>query len=140
MPSIFSKIVSGDIPALKIYEDHDIVGHVRKVMPRFQDAFRRLGESPLVGEVRGIGLMGAVELVADKATKQPFDPAQGVGNMVQMRAQEHGLICRAMGENVALCPPLIISEPEIDDMFKRFSRALDDVAKALGRQGLASVA
>jgi len=60
--------------------------------------------------------------------------------MVQMRAQEHGLICRAMGDNVALCPPLIIAEPEIDDMFKRLGRALDDVAKALGRQGLASVA
>ncbi len=125
---------------LKIYEERDIVGHVRKVMPRFQAAFQRLADNPLVGEVRGIGLMGAVELVADKATKQPFDPAQGVGNMVQMRAQEHGLICRAMGDNVALCPPLIISESEIDETFKRFGRALDDVAKALGRQGLASVA
>jgi 4-aminobutyrate--pyruvate transaminase len=60
--------------------------------------------------------------------------------MVQMRAQEHGLICRAMGDNVALCPPLVISESEIGDMFKRFTLALDDVTKALGRQGLASVA
>ena len=125
---------------LKIYEERDIVGHVRKMIPGFQEKFRALGDNPLVGEVRVAGLMGAVELVTDKATKQSFDMAQGVGNMVQMRAQEHGLICRAMGDNVALCPPLIISESEIGDMFQRFGRALDDVAKALGRHSRASAA
>jgi len=125
---------------LKIYEERNIVGHVQKVSPRFQEGLRRCAQNPLVGEVRGVGLMGAVELVKDRASKTPFDPAEGVGAMVAARAQELGLIARAMGDSVALCPPLIITEPEIDELMKRYSRALDDTAAKLGRTGLASVA
>jgi len=125
---------------LKIYEERNILGHVQKVAPRFQAGLRRFAENPLVGEVRGVGLVGAVEVVKDKATKAPFDAAQGVGAMVAARAQEHGLIVRAMGDSIALCPPLIITEAEIDETLKRFGRALDDTATAVARQGLASVA
>ncbi|HTS94851.1 MAG TPA: aspartate aminotransferase family protein [Stellaceae bacterium] len=125
---------------LKIYEERNTVGHVQTISPRFQSGVRRLAENPLVGEVRGIGLFAGIELVKDKATKQPFEPAQGVGNMVAVRAQELGLIVRAMGDTVALCPPLIITEPEIDETLKRLGRALDDTAAAVRRQGLASVA
>jgi 4-aminobutyrate--pyruvate transaminase len=125
---------------LKIYEERNILGHVQKVSPRFQEGLRRCAQNPLVGEVRGVGLVGAVELVKDRATKAPFDPAEGIGAMVAARAQELGLIVRAMGDSVALCPPLIITEPEIDELLKRYSRALDDTAAKLGRTSLASVA
>ena len=124
------------LETLKIYEERDIIGHVQKVMTRFQEGMRRCASNPLVGEVRTIGLMGAVEVVKDRATKAPFDPADGVGNMVAVRAQELGLIVRAMGDSIALCPPLIITEGEIDDMLKRYGRALDDVAAKLGREKL----
>jgi len=124
------------VETLKIYEERNILGHVQKVMTRFQEGMRRCASNPLVGEVRTIGLMGAVEVVKDRATKAPFDPAEGVGNMVAVRAQELGLIVRAMGDSIALCPPLIITESEIDDMLKRYSRALDDVAAKLGREKL----
>jgi len=125
---------------LKIYEERDILGHVQRVSPQFQAGVRRFSENSLVGEVRGVGLFAGIELVKDKQTRQPFELSQGVGAMVQARAQELGLIVRAMGDTVALCPPLIITETEIDDTLKRLGRALDETAAAVRRQGLASVA
>ena len=124
------------VETLKIYEERDILAHVQKVAPRFQEGMRRCAANPLVGEVRTVGLMGAVEVVKDRASKAPFDASEGVGNMVAVRAQELGLIVRAMGDSIALCPPLIITESEIDDMLKRYSRALDDTAAKLGREKL----
>src|SRR5581483_3817161 len=109
---------------LKIYEERNIVAHVQSVSPRFQEGLRRFAENPLVGEVRGVGLMAAVEVVKDKASKAPFDLSDGVGAMVAARAQEHGLIVRAMGDSIALCPPLIITEAEVDETMRRFGRAL----------------
>jgi 4-aminobutyrate--pyruvate transaminase len=126
------------LEALKIYEERDILGHVRKTAPVMQDGLRRLASHPLVGEVRGIGLLAGIELVKDKASKAPFDPKEGVGAMVAARAQEHGLIIRAMGDTVALCPPLIITAAEVEEMLRRFGKALDETAAALGRTGLAA--
>jgi 4-aminobutyrate--pyruvate transaminase len=129
------------LETLKIYEERDIVGRVRRLAPRFLDGLRRFADHPLVGEVRGVGLIGAVELVRDKATKQSFDSKQGVGALAAARAQEHGLIVRPLGDSVALCPPLVISEDEIDEMLRRLGRALDDTAAELKRVGaLASAA
>jgi 4-aminobutyrate---pyruvate transaminase len=128
------------VETLKIYEERNILAQVRKVTPRFQEGLRRFASHPLVGEVRGVGLIAGVELVKDKGSKAPFDPKDGVGAIFAARAQEHGLIVRAMGDSIALCPPLIIKGEEIDEMLRRFAMALDDTSKALGRAGLASVA
>ncbi len=121
------------VETLKIYEERDILTHIRKVTPRFQEGLRRFAGHPLVGEVRGVGLIAGVELVQDKKSKAPFDPKQGVGSLFAARAQEHGLICRSLGDTVALCPPLIITEAEIDEMLRRFAQALEDTTAALGR-------
>ena len=101
-----------------------------------QAGLRRFASHPLVGEVRGIGLIGAVELVADKQTKKSFDPAEAVGPFLIKRAHQHGLILRALGDSIAFCPPLIINEAEIDLMFERFSLALDDTFAMLRERGL----
>jgi 4-aminobutyrate--pyruvate transaminase len=123
------------LEALKIYEERDIVGHVRAVAPQLQQGLKRFADHPLVGEVRGVGLIAALELVRDKATKAPFDATDGVGALFAARAQEHGLIVRALQDNIALCPPLVITGAEITEMLRRFGRALDDTAAALGRAG-----
>jgi 4-aminobutyrate---pyruvate transaminase len=128
------------LETLKIYEERDILGHVRKVGPRLQEGLRRFASHPLVGEIRGVGLLAGVELVKDQASKAPFDPKQGVGAIFAARAQEHGLIVRAMVDSVALCPPLIITADEVEEMLRRFGRALEDTAAAVARAGLASVA
>jgi 4-aminobutyrate--pyruvate transaminase len=128
------------LETLKIYEERDILGHVRKVGPQLQEGLRRFASHPLVGEIRGVGLLAGVELVKDQASKAPFDPKQGVGAIFAARAQEHGLILRAMVDSVALCPPLIITADEVEEMLRRFGRALEDTAVAVAQAGLASVA
>jgi 4-aminobutyrate--pyruvate transaminase len=111
---------------LQLFDERDILDHVRKVAPRFQERLSAFQDRPLVGEARGVGLIGACELVADKKEKRSFQPEQGVGAYCAARAQDHGLILRAMGDTVAFCPPLIIREEEIDELFDRFEKALED--------------
>jgi 4-aminobutyrate---pyruvate transaminase len=113
----------------RIYDDRDMGSHVKAVAVGFQKRLRALADHPLVGEVRGVGLIGAVELVADKAAKRNFDPKQGVGAHAVERATEQGLIVRGLiNDTVAFCPPLIITDEQINDMFDMFERALDDTA------------
>ena len=121
------------LETLKIYEERDIVGHVRAVAPRFQRRLREFASHPLVGDARGMGLIGTMELVRDKATKEPFDPKLGVAIHAGKRAQAHGVITRALGDTVNLCPPLIITEREIDDLFDRIGLALDDTSEWLAQ-------
>ena len=94
-------------------------------------------DHPLVGEARGIGLIGAVEIVRDKATKRSFDAKAGVAAYLVRRAQHHGAILRNMpGDIVAFSPPLIISESEIDEMLGCFGQALDDTWAMVKEKGL----
>jgi 4-aminobutyrate--pyruvate transaminase len=96
------------------------------MIPRFRAGLDRLGEHPLVGEARGLGLVGGLELVADKRTKRAFDPKAGVAAYCVGAAQAEGLIVRSLaGDIISLCPPLIISAEELDLLFERLSRALD---------------
>jgi 4-aminobutyrate---pyruvate transaminase len=124
------------LETLKIYEETDLISHVRKVAPRMQAGLRRFQDHPLAGEVRGIGLIGAIELVADKAAKTPFDSKANVGGFLAKRTQHHGLIIRPLVDTIAFCPPLIIKEDEIDLMLERFSLALDDTLAMVRERGL----
>ncbi|WP_340118419.1 aspartate aminotransferase family protein [Pelagibius sp. 7325] len=128
------------LETLKIYEERKIVDHVRAVSPRLLDGLKAFAGHPLVGEVRGIGLIAAVELVADKATKAPFDPLGKVGGFFAARAQAHGVIFRNLGDTIACCPPMIITEAEIDAVLAGFRKALDETAAFVAEQGLAQVA
>ncbi len=116
------------LETLKIYEERNIVGYVRERSPRMQDGLRRFADHPLVGEVRGIGLIAAIELTKIKADKTPFDPKSGVGAYLQDRAYDNGLIIRALGDSLAFCPPLIINDEEIDEMLEIFEKSLEETA------------
>jgi 4-aminobutyrate--pyruvate transaminase len=124
--------------AQQLMQERDIVGHVRRVSPFLQNGLRAFSDHPLVGNVRGVGLMAAIELVADKPSKRSFDPTFKVKDFLRMRAQEHGLIIRSAlsGDSVAFSPPLIISEDEIGEMMQRFTMALDDTARWIEENGL----
>jgi len=111
---------------------------VKRVGPHLQKAIRSYADHPLIGDARGIGLIGAVELVRDKATKQSFDPKAGVGAFLIRRAQHHGTILRSMpGDIVAFSPPLIITEAEIDEMMRGFAQALEDTWAMVKERGIA---
>ncbi len=113
------------VEALKIYEETDIVGHVRRVSPVFQARLAALGSHPLVSNTRGIGLIGALEIAQDKALRKTFDPASGVVARLGAAVLEEGLITRALRDTMAVCPPLIITEAQIGELFDKLERALN---------------
>jgi 4-aminobutyrate--pyruvate transaminase len=114
------------LKALEIYARDRLVEAAAQKTPHFQARLHALGEHALVGEARGLGLIGALELVADKATKRPFDPKAGVGPRAVRFAEEEGLMVRFLvGDAVSVCPPLVITPAEIDELFDRLGRALD---------------
>ena len=116
---------------LKIIEERQLVENARAMGEIMQKSLRDMADHPLIGEVRGIGLIAGVELVADKASKKPFDPLGSAGAAVYERAHDNGLIVRGIQDTVAFCPPLIITEPQVRDMIDRFQKTLDDVSKQL---------
>lgn len=125
------------LKTLEIYKRDRIIEHAAAVSPRFLARLNALAEHPLVGDARGVGLIGGIEIVRDKATKAQFEAKNGVAARIVAFAQEEGLIVRPlMGDRVAFCPPLIIKEPEIDELFDRFVRALDRGEAWVRTQGL----
>jgi len=114
------------LETLKIYDEMDIVGHVQRVAKHFGERIKSYSDHPLIGECRHVGLLGALELVADKETGEPFEVSRGVGAYLAAHAQEKGLISRAMGDSLAFAPPLIIEPDQIDQMFDLVDDALVD--------------
>ena len=120
---------------LKIYEEMDIGGHVREISPIAAERPAKLADHPLVGEARGIGLVGAVELVKDKETKENFD--HDVATFCADACRAHGVLLRpCAGVSIAYCPPLIITADQLNEMFNRLERGLDDTLAHVRENGL----
>lgn len=114
------------LEALDIYDEIDLVGHVRKVSETFLARCHALADHPLVAEVRGTGLFCGFELMKDAVKREPFDPSWKVGELVQNFAHDRGLYLRAIVDRMSFMPPLIINEDEIGIAADRFKGALDD--------------
>ena len=117
--------------AIRIYEEEDFPARVRRLEAPFLGGLRGLASHPLVGEVRGLGLLAGVELVRDKNTHEPFAKNQKIGAICAALCEKHGLMLRAIGDTLALCPPLVISETEIEELLARLRLALDETAATL---------
>jgi 4-aminobutyrate--pyruvate transaminase len=114
------------LKALEIYARERIVEQAARKAPQFQARLAALADHPLVGQARGMGLVGGIELVADKRSKRSFEPKAGVAAQAVRFAQQEGLILRFIaGDVISICPPLIIAPNEIDELFVRLERALD---------------
>ena len=124
------------LKVLEIYERDDIVGHVKSLVPTFEGRLHKLADHPLIGETRGRGMIGAFEMVADKATKRAFDPKTMVGPKCNQFCQERGVILRNLGDAIGICPPLIITEDQLNDMFDKIEQAIDDTEAWITREGL----
>ena len=129
------------IETLKIYDELNIGGHVGQVGPYLQTELRRrFGDHPLVGEIRGTGLIAAVELVADKASHGNFDPGAKVGARLTKACEQNGVILRAVAnDTLCFCPPLVIETPDIDAMLDRMGASLDALTVELRREQIAVV-
>ena len=125
------------LKTLEIYERDNLFEHAADVGAYLQAQLREIfTDHPLVGEVRGKGLIAALELVSNKTTGASFDKG-AAGATAQKLCQDNGLILRAVAGNaVALCPPLIITKAEVDEMLTRLKTAIDASYDALSDQGL----
>ncbi|MFK8399906.1 aspartate aminotransferase family protein [Pseudomonas sp. BGr12] len=118
---------------LKIIQEEDLVLHAATKGVHLRSGLNSFASHPLVGEVRGIGLIAAVELVANKETKEKFKKPGVVGRYLAARAQHHGLITRNIADTIAFCPPLITTKEQILDIQYRFELALHETDKWLRR-------
>ncbi|MFQ5959298.1 MAG: aspartate aminotransferase family protein [Alphaproteobacteria bacterium] len=118
---------------LRILNDEKIVERAgAETGPYLQARLRELADHPLVGEVRGTGMIAGIELVKDKAARESFDPELKVGNTCRDFCVENGLVMRAIRDIMVLSPPLVISKDEIDALVRLARKALDQTAKTLG--------
>lgn len=121
---------------IEIYERENLFAHAAEIGNYLQLRLREFESHPLVGEVRGVGLIAALELVADKSTKQAFAD-NAVGGFCMKASEKHGMIVRAMGGNsIALCPPLIINEKQVDELIDKLGMALADTLDYVTRENL----
>ena len=117
---------------LRILRDEHIVDNVRtEAAPYLQKRLRELQDHPLVGEVRGLGMLGAIELVKDKATRSRHE-GRGAGMICRQFCFDNGLIMRAVGDTMIIAPPLVISHAEIDELVSKARLCLDLTLEALG--------
>lgn len=107
--------------------------NVKELSPVFQRELQRMADHPMVGEARGVGFMGALEMVADKTTKEPYTGKLDVSERVARQALKNGLICRPLGQSIVLAPPFIIKADEIKLLFSILGRTLDEVHEGIVR-------
>ena len=124
------------LEALRIYEELDICGNVRKNAPVLQEGLRRFTEHPLVGDVRGLGYIAALELVRNKKGKRTFAPQANIGMFAERRCQSHGVILRALGDTIAVAPPLIANAGEIEEILAALALALDETLHHARQNGV----
>jgi 4-aminobutyrate--pyruvate transaminase len=118
---------------IAIIEEENLVERVREdVGPYLQERLATLADHPLVGEVRGIGLLGAVELVSDKQTRGRFSPEGRAGTVCRDHCVKQNVVSRAVRDTMVVSPPLIITRKEIDELVARLGKAIDLAAKDLG--------
>lgn len=120
------------IKALDVIQNEGLIENVNRVSPRFIEGLHRIGRHKYAGEARGVGLMGAVELVGDKATKAQLDSKLQVPERIANKALEKGLICRPLGQAIVLGPPFIITEAQIDEMFSILEETVTEVFADIG--------
>ena len=114
------------LKTLEIYERDKVFEHANKAGDYFQTSISKLNEEEFVGEVRGIGLIAGVELYKDPKNKTPFEEVGKAGKLLSDVCQSNGLIVRPILDTIALCPPLIISEKEIDELTEKLRKSLQE--------------
>lgn len=120
---------------LQLIEERNILGRVVEISKHFQARLHSYCEHPLVGEARGRGLIGALELVKDRNTGAAFNDVAEINKFATQCCQRNGLIIRFSGTSALFCPPMTISTEEIDELFDRFSAALDQIHRWLHANG-----
>ena len=115
------------LKAIDVVLNEGLLENVRALAPRFREGMDRIAQMPNIGEARGVGLMGALEAVRDKATKEPFPGDLSISERMANACTDRGLICRPLGQSVVLCPPFVMTGSQMDEMFGLLEDALGAV-------------
>src|SRR5690606_2357100 len=116
---------------LDIIEREKLIPAVRRLGTYLRRRLARLERHDIVGEVRSIGLMAAIDLVRDRTTRAPFPEAEKVPWRIRRAARERGVIVRAGGDTIALCPPFVVTAEQIDQIVDVLDQAIASVATSL---------
>ncbi|MEM9045317.1 MAG: aminotransferase class III-fold pyridoxal phosphate-dependent enzyme, partial [Pseudomonadota bacterium] len=114
---------------IEIMEKENILGHVRELTPHFQKRLHALNDKPIIGDARGIGLLGCLEALMPEGRETPMAVQRDLGSALDEACERRGLIVRPLINMCAFSPPLVITEAEVDEMFDILSDAIDEVAK-----------
>ena len=120
------------LKAIDVVMNEGLMENVRTLTPRFEAGMAELAKHPHIGEWRGKGLMGALEAVRDKDTRTPFAADLSISERIANTCTDHGLICRPLGQSIVLCPPFIMTDAHMDEMFEKLEGALTQVFKEVG--------
>ena len=116
------------LKAIDVVMNEGLAENVRRLAPRLEGGLRDLmARHDNIGELRGVGFMWALEAVKDRATRTPFDGSLSVSERIANASTDQGLICRPLGQAIVLCPPFILTEGQMDEMFDKLDRALTKV-------------
>lgn len=112
------------LEALKIYKERNILEIVNKLAPKFQEGLKAYSDSPIIGEIRGEGLILGTEFTDNKSPNDPFPAGWAIGAYFGAQCEKRGMLVRVAGDNIMICPPFIITPQEIDELIKIYGEAL----------------
>lgn len=115
------------LKAIDVIMNEGLADNVKRLSGRMEAGLAQIAQNPNIGELRGVGYMWALEAVADRASKTPFDGKLSVSERIANTCTDMGLICRPLGQSIVLCPPFILTEAQMDEMFDKLDKALKKV-------------
>ncbi|XP_060209701.1 gamma aminobutyrate transaminase 3, chloroplastic isoform X2 [Lycium barbarum] len=117
------------LETLKIYKERNIIEQVNRISPKFQEGLKAFSNSPIIGEIRGTGLLHGTEFTDNKSPNDPFPPEWGIGAYFGAQCEKHGMLVRVAGDSIMMSPPYILSLEEIDELISKYGKALKDTEK-----------
>lgn len=109
---------------LYLSRERNIVDQVKNIAPKFQEGLKAYSDSPIIGEIRGTGLILGTEFTDNKSPNQLFPTEWGIGSYFGAECQKHGMLVRVAGDNIMMSPPFIISPDEVDELISIYGKAL----------------
>ncbi|KAL4574604.1 hypothetical protein LXL04_021438 [Taraxacum kok-saghyz] len=114
------------LETLKIYTERNILDQVNSISPMFQDGIKAFSSSPIIGEIRGTGLISGTEFTDNKSPIELFPPEWGVGAYFGAQCEKHGMLVRVAGDSIMMSPPFIMTSNQVDELVSKFGKALKD--------------
>ncbi|KAI3457650.1 hypothetical protein Pfo_014313 [Paulownia fortunei] len=114
------------LETLRIYKERNILEQVNKIAPKFQEGVKAFSNSPIIGEIRGTGLILGTEFTDNKSPNDAFPPEWGVGAYFGAQCEKHGMLVRVSGDNIMMSPPFIMTLEEVDELIEIYGKALKD--------------